>query len=1509
MSGRQYISRYPILSLLLVGVVFIGLWFLSSFLFRADAALVTIDSSVDVTQTQHNGSSPTIVFTTESIGYAFYVDSNGTCVYSKTTDGGDNWGSAVTVDGQSDCIRPAVWYDRWTPGDNTGDLIYVATIDRGTDDIYYTELDTSDDSQSTTINISQGSGYTGTLGNGANLVSITKTTDGDLYAATMDNGDNIILECTTTCTTDTNWVETTPGFTANGNDWPILLPLLGGELLFIQWDTSLNDVESKVYDGSAWDASWADVNAGAAENTTYDGSFGAVVDRSTGDVYLAYADDANTLGTDDDIKTAVFSGGSWTNTTDVFTDSEFCAQGSSNCGLTGVKLAIDEYSGDIYVLYTARSTAGTATTANVYWRRSTDGMNTWGAEQGPLDVTDQDIYGARINVMGPRLYATWYGIAPDDIFGETVMIPTLTVGTTSNQTSSIAIGSVDEHIGGAFVLTHDTSSTTVTSITITENGTVDAQNDLDNIELYYDLDTSAPYDCASESYGGGETQFGSTDTDGFSGANGTSVFTGSFDVATTSTACIYVVLDVLSGATNGETLEVEISDPESEVVVSRGVSTPDTVIALGGTSTLNSDVLTQTHYHWRLDDGSESAASSATSGNEDTAVSTFPENGNRRVRIQVSNEGSVTSGASNFRIEYGELSTTCSAIGTWTDVGAVGGHWDMFNSTNITDGNDTTNIAEATGGVTDENTTFLTPNAGVKDTSSQTGNITLTSTEFVELEYSIQALAGAAAGNSYCFRVTDAGTALPVYDQYPQATIAADTLVSAIGTQTATTSIPSTNFYVGGAFTIEEDSSSRNVTSITITETGTIDAQNNLDNIELYYESDTSAPYDCASESYGGSESQYGSTDTDGFSSANGTSTFTGSVGITTTSTLCVYVVLDVLSGAANAETIDIEISDPTVDVVVDGGGSTSPSSPQAISGSTTLEAPQRTQIHYHFRNDDGTEATATSATGGSEDVILSGVNKNVTQRLRIQVSNEGLADATAEAFTLEYAERVTTCDAIGSWTDVGVEGDAIAMADSLNLTDGSNTSNIAVSTGGTTDEESTFISSNGGVRDTSSQTGNIAIAGDEFVELEFSIEATDDALYATTYCFRLTAGGSALYAYDVYPQMTMDSQRDFFVQRGVTTISNTNTTATITAGVDYTAPQSASSAFIRITNTQHTGAGRDVGGGQQTADNVTAYVSNPDNITSSITFTRFGNADTTRVSWEIVEYIGPPGGDNEIIVHSATTTTFGTSATVASTTVSGVTDDNDVVVFVTGAANPDGGVADYNTALVTAEWAGASNEVALTRGDTGGDAVEISWAAVEFTGSNWVIQRAEHSYTTAGVEETEPINSVNDLSRAFLHTQKRTGTGLQGLDEFGHEVWLSSTGAVSFTIQSGAGTPANHVSVAWVIENTQTSGTPMVVTRSNGSEAGGAEPRTLNVNIGKTLTDVSVASLFTNNRGSGTGTAYPRTIVSARIVSTTQYELWFSDTGQTQTYRTEVVEWPTAVRTLTQNYYRFLRR
>lgn len=364
----------------------------------------------------------------------------------------------------------------------------------------------------------------------------------------------------------------------------------------------------------------------------------------------------------------------------------------------------------------------------------------------------------------------------------------------------------------------------------------------------------------------------------------------------------------------------------------------------------------------------------------------------------------------------------------------------------------------------------------------------------------------------------------------------------------------------------------------------------------------------------------------------------------------------------------------------------------------------------------------------------------------------------------------------------------------------------------------------------------------------------------------------------------------DFKVQRGTTQIAATNTTATISAGVDYTAPASASNAFCLIQSSTRLGGGVD-GDNSPNADDTAVYLSNGGNITTSLTFERGASTGDVLVAWEIIEYIGSGGGANEISVlgHQQMSLTASTDQTADGSTLS-PTDDNDVVVFFTGAKTDATGATDTNDAMCTTEWVAASNVARVTRIGTSGN-VDASVAVVEFTGSNWNIDRVAHSFTSAGVTETETI-SISDVSKTFLHNQFRNNNG--GLDEQTCECWVNSTTQVGFALESGAATGASEA-VAWVIENTQASGDVMNVAQYTGTWTGAStgNPSTTSVSI-TTLSDTTIASIgSTSGTSTGTGSAVGRAHVNARITGTTTVELRKPEDAQDWTYNFEVVEWP----------------
>lgn len=382
-----------------------------------------IDNSITANNNSDNGTAFTNVFVNSSTGYVFFRDSSNFCVYEKTTNGGTVWGGPVTVSSNNKCIRVAVWYDRWTPGNTTGTVINIGTIETSADDLWYTKLDTSNDSLSTPLDVSTSTttgGFTAAL----TVDAFSEGTDGALYGGVYSSGGSFIFKCPSGCTTFSQWklIASSTILSPAADDWMILNPLPSGNILNIRFALTSSTLYSKVWHNasSTWDASWTTVDGNCQPNTTYDGHFGTAVNHNSNLIYMDSGCQIATLNNSSspEIKTWTYTPASstWTRDTDVET--------SSTLGITGAKIGIDINTGDIYALYTGRTTKNSATTANVYYKISTSTtMSTWGARQGPINATSGNLYGGRIDGMSPtRLYATWVNITDGTLNGQTIAV-------------------------------------------------------------------------------------------------------------------------------------------------------------------------------------------------------------------------------------------------------------------------------------------------------------------------------------------------------------------------------------------------------------------------------------------------------------------------------------------------------------------------------------------------------------------------------------------------------------------------------------------------------------------------------------------------------------------------------------------------------------------------------------------------------------------------------------------------------------------------------------------------------------------------------------------------------------------------------------------------------------------------------------------------------------------------------------------------------------------------------
>lgn len=358
-----------------------------------------------------------------------------------------------------------------------------------------------------------------------------------------------------------------------------------------------------------------------------------------------------------------------------------------------------------------------------------------------------------------------------------------------------------------------------------------------------------------------------------------------------------------------------------------------------------------------------------------------------------------------------------------------------------------------------------------------------------------------------------------------------------------------------------------------------------------------------------------------------------------------------------------------------------------------------------------------------------------------------------------------------------------------------------------------------------------------------------------------------------------------FTILQGTTVMSSSETTKTLTEGTDFTLESGIASDewFFMITNTHQMGMGRTSGGGNQEPEHYATHVTySGDNVVLNREVTQ---SVDNRVDWQIVQFTGG-GGSNEIKVREKGTTTLGVATTSANVALPGsVVTDGDVVPFITGAST-------------TSSVRGRPHEGFFFTNVTGGNAVfqrgvsdyaaTVSYALVEFTGSDWTVNRAAIS-GRATQNSTESLGfTLSNLTNTMSHIQYGWDLdGNCGLDDQGKQCWLTSTTQAQFISQT-SNQIGNEEWVIWCMENPN-----IDVTRYNGLMSGTGEEEVADVTITAVTSLDKTMLAGISNDSSGSGTASPRGTINYRLTSTTNLRLTQSDNGVDNNYRIEVVELP----------------
>jgi prepilin-type N-terminal cleavage/methylation domain-containing protein len=383
---------------------------------------------------------------------------------------------------------------------------------------------------------------------------------------------------------------------------------------------------------------------------------------------------------------------------------------------------------------------------------------------------------------------------------------------------------------------------------------------------------------------------------------------------------------------------------------------------------------------------------------------------------------------------------------------------------------------------------------------------------------------------------------------------------------------------------------------------------------------------------------------------------------------------------------------------------------------------------------------------------------------------------------------------------------------------------------------------------------------------------------------------------------VTCKIKKDFKVIHGNSVILSGNRTLTLrNNSVDYTLEPGVTTedCFVRIVNTRLTGIGRTSGGGSQNLDDYTVQISNPQNILTSFNFDRVGSTNNCRVTWEIIQYIGAEGGANEIKVRTAVGGLSTTATAISGASLSNISNINKAVIYITGQSGSNTGTGEWNECLFTSDFiASGSNWIPRFSRGRSSDTGRVSYAVVEFTGSNWRnIQRITFNSRGSTVTILPPLL---DTTKTFLHCQYRYVTNTytdSGLDDCGETVEVLSTTQLTSRRRPTTGTDASSkYHVVWVIENTQSTGKRMIVQHVSGTRTdnSGSEEHVWSeaINGVRALDEASIQGETLASYDSGT--AYPIGSEGLVITSTTNLNRIQSDMGQDCYYAHCIVQFPT---------------
>jgi len=289
-------------------------------------------------------------------------------------------------------------------------------------------------------------------------------------------------------------------------------------------------------------------------------------------------------------------------------------------------------------------------------------------------------------------------------------------------------------------------------------------------------------------------------------------------------------------------------------------------------------------------------------------------------------------------------------------------------------------------------------------------------------------------------------------------------------------------------------------------------------------------------------------------------------------------------------------------------------------------------------------------------------------------------------------------------------------------------------------------------------------------------------------------------------------------------------------------------------------------------------------------------------VTWEIIQYIGAEGGANEIKIRAAV---GGLEAENKKISVDGIPLSNilnidKAVIYITGQSGSNTVRGEWNECLFTSEFIDEDDGASLIPRFSSGrkkDTGRVSYAVVEFTGSNWRdIQRV--TFNSCGSTVDLPVYLLDD-KKTFLHCQytyENDDANGAKLYDVGETVEVLSTTQLMSRRRTDDDEGLKH-HVVWIIENTQSTGNYMIVQHVFGTRTDNIKPEehVWSEAIKEEVRALDEASIQGETLASaGDGIQYPIGSEGMIITSTINLNRIQSDMDEDCDYAYCIVQFPT---------------